>query len=62
LSDQSRQLAEAGKSEDASRLLLYGDAVKVYNAAADAVEEDVALNNKMGAKRPRAPPCWCVGC
>jgi methyl-accepting chemotaxis protein len=50
LSDQSRQLAEAGKSEDASRLLLYGDAVKVYNAAADAVEEDVALNNKMGAE------------
>jgi methyl-accepting chemotaxis protein len=47
LSEQSRQLGEGGNMADASKLLLYGDAVKTYNAAADAVEADVALNNKM---------------
>jgi methyl-accepting chemotaxis protein len=50
LSDQSRQLADTGKTQDASRLLLTGDAVKAYNAAADAVEADVALNDKIGAE------------
>ncbi len=49
LSDQSRQLAADGKPEEASKLLLYGEAVKFYNAAADAVEADVALNSKRGA-------------
>ncbi len=49
-SEQSRQLVDAGKPEEASKLLLYGDAVKVYNAAADAVEADVALNTKMGSE------------
>jgi methyl-accepting chemotaxis protein len=51
LSEQSRQLGDAGKSEEASKLLLYGDAVKVYNAAADAVEADVELNNKMSVEQ-----------
>jgi len=51
LSDQSRQLGDAGKSEDASKLLLYGDAVKAYNAATDAVEADVELNNKMSVEQ-----------
>ena len=51
LSDQSRQLGEGGKVEEASKLLLYGDAVKAYNAAADAVEADVALNNKMSMEQ-----------
>jgi len=46
LSEQSRNLADAGKTADASRILLTGDAVKVYNAAADAVEADVALNDR----------------
>jgi methyl-accepting chemotaxis protein len=46
LSEQSRNLADAGKTSDASRILLAGDAVKVYNAAADAVEADVALNDR----------------
>jgi methyl-accepting chemotaxis protein len=50
LSDQARVLATSGKVDDASRVLLYGDAVKLYNAAVDAVEADVALNNKMGAE------------
>jgi methyl-accepting chemotaxis protein len=49
-SEQSRQLVDVGKSGEASKLLLNGDAVKVYNAAADAVEADVALNTKMGAE------------
>jgi methyl-accepting chemotaxis protein len=45
LSEQGRELVEAGRAADASRLLLYGDAVKAFNAAADAVETDVALND-----------------
>jgi len=49
LSDRSRELADAGQAQEAGQLLLYGDAVKAYNAAADAVEADVALNNKLGA-------------
>jgi methyl-accepting chemotaxis protein len=48
LSDQSRQLAETGQTADASKLLLYGEAVAVYNSVADTVEADVALNNKIG--------------
>jgi methyl-accepting chemotaxis protein len=50
LSDQSRKLADAGDTAGASKLLLYGDAVKLYNATVDAVEADVALNNKAGAE------------
>ncbi len=49
LSDQARQLVEAGNAADASHLLLQGDAVKAYNTAVDAVEADVALNNKNGS-------------
>ncbi len=48
-SDQSRQLAESGNNAEASKLLLAGDAVKVYNVVADAVEADVALNQNAGA-------------
>ena len=48
-SDRSRELADAGNVEDAKQMLLYGDAVKAYNAAADAVEVDVALNGKAGS-------------
>jgi methyl-accepting chemotaxis protein len=48
LSDKARQLAAAGNAADASHLLLQGDAVKAYNTAVDAVEADVALNNKNG--------------
>jgi methyl-accepting chemotaxis protein len=51
LSEQSRKLADAGNTEEASRLLLTGDAVKTYNAAADAVEADVALNNKVASEK-----------
>jgi methyl-accepting chemotaxis protein len=51
LSEQSRQLGDTGKTEDASKLLLYGDAVKEYNAAADAVEADVELNNKISIEQ-----------
>jgi methyl-accepting chemotaxis protein len=51
LSEQSRKLADSGKIEDASRMLLTGDAVKTYNAAADAVEADVVLNDRMGAEQ-----------
>lgn len=47
-SEQSRKLADSGDAAGASKLLLYGDAVKAYNATADAVEADVALNNKDG--------------
>ncbi|MGD0829638.1 MAG: methyl-accepting chemotaxis protein [Terracidiphilus sp.] len=47
-SAQSRQLADSGQMPEAAKLLLQGDAVKVYNAVADAVETDVALNNKIG--------------
>jgi methyl-accepting chemotaxis protein len=53
LSEQSRQLVEAGKPDEAKQLLLYGDAVKVYNATVDAVEADVALNNKLGSEDGR---------
>jgi methyl-accepting chemotaxis protein len=49
LSDRSRQLAGGGDAAGASKLLLYGDAVKRYNATVDAVESDVALNNRAGA-------------
>jgi len=49
-SEQSRNLADAGKTADASHMLLTGDAVKAYNAAADAVEADVALNSKAAAE------------
>lgn len=49
-SEQSRDLADAGKTADAMRILLTGDAVKNYNAAADAVEADVALNGKAAAE------------
>jgi len=51
LSEDSRKLDEGGNREDASKLLLYGDAVKSYNAAADAVEADVDLNNKMSIEQ-----------
>jgi methyl-accepting chemotaxis protein len=50
LSDQAKELTAAGKATDASHLLLLGDAVKAYNAAVDAVEADVALNNQNGAE------------
>ncbi len=50
LSDQARQLVVSGKASDASHLLLQGDAVKAYNTAVDAVEADVALNNKNGSE------------
>jgi methyl-accepting chemotaxis protein len=49
-SDRGRQMVEAGKIEDASHLLLGGDAVKAYNAVADAVEADVVLNDTMYAE------------
>jgi methyl-accepting chemotaxis protein len=49
-SDQSRQLADGGKPDEASRLLLYGDAVKVYNAVADAVEDDVTIIDKRSSE------------
>jgi methyl-accepting chemotaxis protein len=47
-SDRSRALSDAGQAGDAAQLLLYGDAVKSYNAAVDAVEEDVKLNHERG--------------
>jgi methyl-accepting chemotaxis protein len=49
LSDQSRKLSDAGDAAAASKILLYGDAVKLYNATVDAVEADVTLNNRSGA-------------
>jgi len=48
LSEQSRQLVGESKSADASQLLLFGDAVKTYNATVDAIEADVTLNNRFG--------------
>jgi methyl-accepting chemotaxis protein len=51
LSEQSRLLGDAGKTSEASKLLLYGDAVKAYNAAVDAVEADVELNDKMSIEQ-----------
>jgi methyl-accepting chemotaxis protein len=48
LSDRSRALAGAGRMDDAGQLLLYGDAVKVFNATVDAVEADVKLNHQRG--------------
>ncbi|MGD0098385.1 MAG: methyl-accepting chemotaxis protein [Terracidiphilus sp.] len=51
ISNQSRRLAEDGKPAEASKLLLEGSAIKLYNAAADAVEADVALNNRMGSEK-----------
>jgi len=49
-SERSRNLADAGKTADASQILLTGDAVKAYNNAADAVEADVALNSRAAAE------------
>ena len=46
-SDRARAMVEAGKVDDATHLLLGADAVKAYNAVANAVETDVALNDKM---------------
>jgi len=48
LSDQSRALAEGGHADEAGEVLLKGDAVKVFNAAVDAVEADVKLNHEQG--------------
>jgi methyl-accepting chemotaxis protein len=45
-SERSRQVADGGNAQEASRILLTGDAVKVYNNAADAVEADRVLNDK----------------
>jgi methyl-accepting chemotaxis protein len=50
ISDQSRRLSDAGKAADASQLLLSGDAPKLYNAAVDAVEADVAMGNRLGVE------------
>jgi len=49
MSDRSRTLADAGQMDEASQLLLQGEAVKAYNAAVDAVEADVVLNNRQAA-------------
>jgi methyl-accepting chemotaxis protein len=51
ISEQCRKLADAGKAADASRLLLAGEGVKTYNAAADAVEADVVLNDTAAAEQ-----------
>jgi methyl-accepting chemotaxis protein len=48
LSDRSRGLAEAGQLDEAGEILLQGEAVKVFNAAVDAVEADVKLNHGQG--------------
>ena len=48
LSDRSRKLAETGHVDEAGETLLQGDAVKVFNAAVDAVEADVKLNQDQG--------------
>jgi methyl-accepting chemotaxis protein len=48
LSDRSRELAEGGHVDEAGEILLKGDAVKVFNAAVDAVEADVKLNHDQG--------------
>jgi len=48
VSDQSRQLADSGQKDTAAHLLLFGDAVKHYNVTVDALEKDVALNDKIG--------------
>ena len=45
LSSQIRDLDKAGNREEASRLMVSGDAVTFYNASITAVEED-ALRNK----------------
>ena len=50
MSNQVRTLFDAGKKDDAAHLLTGAEATRVYNAAADAVEADVALNNQMGAE------------
>jgi methyl-accepting chemotaxis protein len=50
-SDRSRELANQGKTAEASQLLLMGDAVKRYNAVAEATEADVQLNNRMGSEQ-----------
>jgi methyl-accepting chemotaxis protein len=46
LSERSRQLADGGNSQEASRVLLTGNAIKVYNVATDAVEADRVLSDK----------------
>jgi methyl-accepting chemotaxis protein len=47
LSDQYVKLVTAGKIEDAKVLQLGPEMKKSFNAASDAVDADVALNNKM---------------
>jgi methyl-accepting chemotaxis protein len=49
LSEQSRALANSGRMDEASKLLLAGDAVKSYNAAVDDVESAVAANASAAA-------------
>jgi methyl-accepting chemotaxis protein len=49
-SDQVKSLFDAGKKDAAAHLLTGADATRVFNAAADAVEADVALNNQVGAQ------------
>jgi len=48
LSDRYVELVGAGKTEDAKVLQLGPEMKKSFNTAADAVDADVALNNKMG--------------
>ena len=50
MSDQARTLFDAGKKDDAAHVLVGAEATRAYNAAADAVEADVALNHHMGAE------------
>jgi methyl-accepting chemotaxis protein len=50
MTDQVRALSDAGKKDEAAHLLTGAEATRTYNAAADAIEADVALNNRMGAE------------
>jgi methyl-accepting chemotaxis protein len=50
MSNQAIALLGTGQKDDAAHVLVGADATRVYNAAADAVETDVALNDRMGAE------------
>ncbi|MGD0892417.1 MAG: methyl-accepting chemotaxis protein [Terracidiphilus sp.] len=50
LSNQARQQDAGGAKDEALKLILSPQAQKTYNAAADAIEADVSLNNTSGTE------------
>jgi methyl-accepting chemotaxis protein len=53
LSDEGNELLKSGRKQDALHVLIGDEAKRVYNLAADAIAEDIALNNRQGDQAGR---------